>query len=137
MSPTREFTDKFAVSLSLLCLAHCLILPITLVLLPSLAVLESEAFHISMICIVIPTSLYALSVGCKQHKRHLLLGFGIAGITLLILAVVLAETTKGAYGEKFLTVVGACLVATGHIYNFWLCKKHTCSTDPSDQSLTK
>jgi len=116
--------DKTAIGLSLLCAAHCLALPLVLVLLPSLAALQLnyEAFHFWMVIAVLPTSLYALTMGCKQHKRYRLLLLGSVGLILLVSAVVLGEAVIGELGEKALTLVGAAFIAYGHYTNFRLCQ---------------
>jgi acid stress-induced BolA-like protein IbaG/YrbA len=63
-------TDKIAISLSTLCVIHCLSLPLLVALLPSFTVLSlhGEAFHFWMVVAVIPISLFALQMGCKKHK---------------------------------------------------------------------
>ncbi|MTI12948.1 MerC domain-containing protein, partial [Sansalvadorimonas verongulae] len=70
MKTLQIVTDRLAISLSFLCLMHCLALPLLLVTLPSLTVLnlENELFHVGMVAFVIPTSLYALTLGCKKHQ---------------------------------------------------------------------
>ena len=117
-------TDKLAIGLSLACAFHCLALPVLLALLPSIAALQldNEAFHLWMIIVVLPSSLYALSMGCKQHKRYRLLIFGSIGLALLVLALVLGEERIGEAGEKILTIVGASFVAVRHWFNYRLCQ---------------
>jgi len=124
MRNAQSITDQLAIGLSSLCAIHCLVLPILLTLLPSLTglPLESEAFHVWMVIAVVPTSIYGLTMGCKQHKRYPLLGLGMIGITLLLLAIGLGEDRIGEIGEKGLTLLGAFLVATGHWFNYKLCK---------------
>ncbi len=127
MRKLQLFTDKAAIGLSLLCAAHCLALPLLLVLVPSLTALQldNEAFHMWMVFAVIPTSTYALTIGCKQHKRYRLLILGLLGLSCLILAVALGEALLGEIGEKALTVVGAGFIAYGHYKNYRLCQQHT------------
>lgn len=127
MRNTREITDQLSISLSLLCAIHCLLVPFVLILLPTLAVLQLdyEAFHYWMLVTVIPMNVYALTVGCKQHKRYRLLVLGFTGLSLLILAVFIGEDITGEWGERILTVFGASLVAGGHYWNFRLCQKDT------------
>lgn len=124
MRSAQEITDKFAISLSLLCAIHCLASPVMLVLLSSLTVLQldNEAFHQWMLVAILPATIYALTIGCKKHKRYQLLFLGFTGLTLLVLAVFLGEKTTGEYGEKILTVLGATLIASGHYFNFRLCQ---------------
>ncbi len=123
MKTTQVMTDKLAIGLSLLCTFHCLALPILLVLLPSMAALglDNENFHLWMVVAVIPSSLYALTLGCKQLKRYQLFYLGAIGVALLILALALGEERIGESGEKTLTVLGACFVAIGHWFNYRLC----------------
>ena len=125
MKMTQVFTDKLSIGLSLACAIHCLVLPVLLILLPSLAALNihDESFHLWMVIAVIPTSLYALSLGCKEHKRYQLFYMGIIGLTLLLLALMLGEERIGEAGEKILTVAGSCFLAVGHWFNFRLCQK--------------
>lgn len=123
MKTTQAITDKLAIGLSLACITHCLALPVLLVLLPSIAALQldDESFHLWMLVAVIPSSVYALTLGCKQHKRYQLLFLGFIGIVLMILALLLGETLIGELGEKILTTIGGVLVATGHWFNYRLC----------------
>lgn len=123
MKDAQALTDKLAIGLSLMCAVHCLALPVLLILLPSMAALQldNEAFHFWMAVAVFPSSIYALTMGCRQHKRYRLFFLGSIGLTLLLLAVVLGEDGVGEVGEKILTVVGAGFVAAGHLLNFRLC----------------
>ncbi len=136
MKKTLSALDGFAISLSLLCAIHCLVLPIILVAMPSLVALglQNEAFHTWMLIAVLPTSLYALTMGCKQHKRYLLLMMGCIGLALMVLAVVIGEHLMGEAGEKIMTLTGAGLVACGHYFNFRLCQMGSNSSVGSSAS---
>jgi TRAP-type uncharacterized transport system fused permease subunit len=118
MKSLQILLDKTAIGLSIACTFHCLILPFLLVFLPSLVALplQNEAFHLWMIVAVVPTSMYALTVGCKQHKRYSLLALGAVGICFLVLALLLGERW-----EKLLTTIGAVIIAFGHLRNYRLC----------------
>jgi MerC mercury resistance protein len=136
MKTAQAVTDKFAIGLSMICAIHCLALPFLLALLPSIAAsqLDNEAFHFWMIVAVLPTSIYALTLGCKQHKHYRLLILGSIGLALLVMGLVLGEERIGEAGEKILSVIGAGFVAVGHWFNFHLCRaqKHkdcACSND--------
>jgi len=125
MKTAQELTDKLSIALSMLCAIHCLVLPFILVILPSLAVLQlqDESFHLWMLYAVLPISIFALTMGCKKHKRYQLLAVGGTGLLLMVLAVTLGHDLLGEIGEKGLTLVGAILVATGHFLNFKSCQK--------------
>ncbi len=128
MKNLQTTTDKTAIGLSLLCSIHCLAFPLLVVLLPSLAALnlDNEAFHLWMVMAVIPTSVVALTLGCKKHKNFGLLSIGLVGLVFLILAVALGEDLLGEFWEKGLTVIGSAVIAYGHYRNYRLCQEHTC-----------
>ncbi|AAZ27792.1 MULTISPECIES: MerC domain-containing protein [Colwellia] len=123
MIKIENVTDKMAITLSIACAIHCLALPLLLLLLPSFMVLQlnNEAFHTWMVIIVLPTSVYALFMGCKQHKRYRLLFIGFLGLILLVLAVWIGNE----FWEKALTLVGSTVIAGGHYWNYRLCQQHT------------
>lgn len=117
--------DLIAISLSAVCSIHCLAMPLIVVLLPSIASLGlvDEAFHFWMVVIVIPSSAFALALGCKQHKRYRLFFMGAIGLTLLALAVALGESYLSEIGEKTLTLIGAAVIALAHMQNYKLCAR--------------
>ena len=94
MTGMQTFTDKMAMSLSLLCAIHCLASPLIIVMLPSLVALQfdGETFHVWMVLAVIPTSVYALTMGCTRHKHYRLLALGLVGLLLLVSAVYAGES---------------------------------------------
>lgn len=140
MKNLQTFSDKAAIGLSLACAIHCLAFPLLIVLLPSIAALQlnNEAFHIWMIVAVVPTSVYALTMGCKLHKRYRFFTLGIIGLACLILAVALGETLLGEAGEKILTALGAGIIAYGHYKNFRLCQRQdSCACPPNSDEPSK
>lgn len=118
------FSDKTAIGLSLLCTLHCLALPLLLIAFPSVASLRlnNETFHLWMILAVIPTSVYALTLGCKQHKRFHLLVVGVFGLICLLVAVLVPESLLAETGEKTFTLIGTGLIVFGHYKNYQLCR---------------
>ncbi len=135
ISSFQTMIDKAAIGLSMLCAIHCLVFPVILVLLPSLAVLplEDESFHYWMLVAVIPTSAYALTMGCRQHKHYSLFIPGILGLTSLIAALILGDIFQSETLEKALTLIGAVIIALVHYKNFKLC--HRKSMTISGQSV--
>ena len=128
MRLTQEYSDKTAISLSALCLAHCLLVPSFLVFLSGYVSLSynNELIHYVLLFIAIPVSLYALITGVRNHKSYAYLYTGLAGITALILAVTLGAQIWGETGEKALTTIGAILVAISHLKNYRLCREVEC-----------
>ena len=128
MRTTQEYSDKTAISLSALCLVHCLLVPSFLVFLSGYLSLSynNELIHYAILFIAIPVSLYALITGVRNHKSYAYLYAGLVGITALILAVTLGAQIWGETGEKALTTVGAILVAISHFKNYRLCREVEC-----------
>lgn len=136
MKLTQTTADKFAIGLSLMCTVHCFATPVILALLPSFAVLQinAEQFHLWILAVVLPTSLLALSLGCKKHKRTRYMACGVVGLACLIIAVLLGQEEA----EKALTLIGSAFIALAHWFNYQQCFKKNnencpCSGDKSDQ----
>lgn len=136
MKLTQTTADKFAIGLSLMCTVHCFATPVILALLPSLAVLQinAEQFHLWILAVVLPTSLLALNLGCKKHKRTRYMACGVVGLAFLIIAVLLGQEEA----EKALTLIGSAFIALAHWFNYQQCFKKNnencpCSGDKSDQ----
>ncbi|EAT12778.1 MerC domain-containing protein [Bermanella marisrubri] len=124
MMSAKYLGDKIAISLSLLCLIHCIAMPIFVVFVPaSLAViLGNESVHMWMLIAVIPFSAIALYSGCKKHKRFNVTAIGIIGLTLMVLAVAAVEPLFGHEWEVVVTVIGAIAIAAAHFKNYRLCQ---------------
>ena len=127
MIKLQTFSDKAAIGLSLMCTIHCLAFPLLFVVFPSMASfqLDNEVFHFRMLLAVMPTSIYALTLGCKRHKRLHLLVIGLLGLTVLLLTAILPEPLLSESAEKLLTLVGAMLIGYGHVKNYRLCQYNT------------
>jgi len=126
MNLLSSYTNNLAIGLSAFCVIHCLASPLLIVLLPGLTALqlENEAFHSWLLMGVIPTSLFSLFMGCKQHRSYRVIIIGICGLLFLVSAVFVEGFDNGELLEKVLTVIGACIVAVGHYFNFRLCRRH-------------
>lgn len=124
--------DKSAIGISFLCLAHCLLLPVLAIVVPTVLALPlaDELFHKVLLLIVVPISALALFLGCKQHKEWKVLAWGISGLLVLIFTGLFAHDLVGEVGEKILTAVGSAMLIVCHYKNFRLCGKHqACACD--------
>jgi len=117
--------DKAAIGLSLLCLVHCLALPLAVVLVPSLVALglDDERFHIWLVIVVIPLSTFALTLGCARHRRSGVILVGLLGLSILSVTPLLGHEQLGESRERLLTLIGAALIAASHCKNFLLCRQ--------------
>lgn len=127
MKNLQAIADKLAVSLSMLCAIHCLAMPLAIVMIPTLAGLPiaGEGFHLWMVFAVLPISIYALTKGCKKHSNYQVLSIGGLGLVVLIATAIFGHDFLGETAEKALTVLGASIIAVGHVWNYRLCQRHS------------
>ena len=130
MKVTQEFSDKTAISLSMICLAHCLLLPSFLVILSGYITLsyDNEFVHYLLLFIAIPISIYALMTGAKNHSSFTYLVTGLVGSISLIFAVTMGVELWDESGEIVFTSIGASLVAFSHYKNYKLCREVDCNS---------
>ncbi len=128
MKNVQTFLDKSAISISLLCIAHCLLLPIAVTIIPVLSVLplQDELFHKLLVIAILPTSLIRLVIGCRKHKRWRIASYGIFGVAVVIVAALFGHDLVGEFGEKLLTLIGSLFIVGGHIQNYRLCRQAGC-----------
>ncbi len=126
-NPLSQSADKAAIGLSLLCTLHCLLLPVAVALLPSLALfgLEDELFHQILLVVVLPISAFALWSGLRKHSNGKVLALGVAGMVTLVITAVIGHDVFGESGERLMTVLGSLLVASSHFRNYQLCQLHS------------
>lgn len=119
MKNSQLAMDKAAIGLSLVCLAHCLLSLMPLLILPSLgaAFLEDERFHYGILFLVLPTSLLALVMGFRKHGQYSVPIIGVIGLCVLLLVALLGEETTG---DIAITVAGSLIVAYAHARNLVL-----------------
>ena len=120
-------SDKFAMSFSAICLIHCLFAPSLIILsYSSLALtIESELIHKVILLITIPVSIFAISLGYKNHSNNSIIYTGIAGLTILISALLIGENI-GENAELVLTMIGSLMVIYCHYRNYKICKEVNC-----------
>ena len=126
---TTESGDKAAIGLSLACALHCLMVPLLLALFPSATLLglEDERIHLGLLALIIPVSVFSLTLGCRLHRNLTLVGVGVAGICILVFSALLAHDIGGESLETAGTVLGSSIVALSHALNFKLCRSaHAC-----------
>ena len=124
---SQLISDKFAMSLSAICMVHCLFAPSLIILsYSSLALtVESELIHKAILLLTIPVSIFAISLGYKNHPNNSIIYTGIAGLTILISALLIGESI-GENAELILTTIGSLMVIACHYRNYRICKKVNC-----------
>ena len=129
MIKTQITTDKFAVTLSLACAAHCFFTPSFLILTSGFLSfsINNEFIHTLILLVAAPVSICALVVGYRNHKTFSFIPVGVLGLLMLFSAVLLGESMLGEFGEKSLTLLGSILIAYSHFKNYKICKTLDCS----------
>jgi|TARA_B100000767_G_scaffold263822_1_gene278022 hypothetical protein len=132
---SQLISDKFAMSFSAICMMHCLFAPSLIVLsYSSLALtLESELIHKAILLLTIPVSIFAISLGYKNHSNNSIIYTGIAGLTILISALLIGESI-GENAELILTILGSLMVITCHYKNYDVCKKLNCDCHETSEA---
>lgn len=144
----REWIDRFAIGMALLCAVHCLLMPVLLIGLPIIAAtfFAHEDFHRWMLWLVLPSTAISMFMGCRKHKDVRTFCLGLAGVAIVI-AVVLYEGHAAAastahacagcvhdHGANqglpmcaWLNTFGGLFLAAAHVRNYRLCRKSVCS----------
>lgn len=110
--------DVAGITMSALCAAHCLLLPVLGSLLPSLTqLLEFEWVHLGLLTVLIPSALVSFISRKRLHRNPKPLVLGCGGIFFLV-AGVSAEGVGSGLLETALTLSGSCLLIFAHYLNF-------------------
>lgn len=128
MTSATHRLDRLALLFSAVCLVHCLLLPVAVTLLPILGatLFTHEQFHQIMLLVVLPTSLGAFALGCREHRQSSVAVIGGIGLTLLIIAAFAVGSAWGDHAEQVITIIGGLVLAVAHIRNFALCRHTRC-----------
>lgn len=115
--PKAAAIDGVAISLSGLCVIHCLLLPVVIAYLPAIANVwsDSEWVHQSFVVAALPFALLALrSTHASAYVRALI----VTGMVMLALGAFYAPLHDFETG---LTVMGGVLLAAGHAWRWARC----------------
>ncbi|MDX1404701.1 MAG: MerC domain-containing protein [Woeseiaceae bacterium] len=116
-SSARGIFDRLAITLSGLCLLHCLLLPVAIVSLPILTQFGDAHFHLQMLVVVIPVSLLAYAFAYPRHRNKAIVAWGFAGIAIMLVGGTIAHANFGAIADTALTIAGAVILASSHYFN--------------------
>ena len=116
-SKPSNWLDGAAVTLSALCLVHCLALPLVVAGLPFLAQYSEGHLHAQILVVVLPLSTLALALGFLRHRNWKILLGGAAGTLLLIVGATVAHQQLGITADRAFTIAGSFTLATAHFFN--------------------
>ncbi|MEA1940653.1 MAG: MerC domain-containing protein [Pseudomonadota bacterium] len=118
----QESLDVTGVSLSVVCILHCLLVPTAAsaapLLSPELGSLFglSHDWHIVLLALAAPVSLVALGWGMKTVRAGWrVFAVGLAGLVLMAIG---ASHAFGPTAETVLTLIGVSVLAGAHLANW-------------------
>lgn len=125
----KKIWDKSGIIVSILCLIHCIGLPLVAIFLPALNIsLGSElGFHQTIFFFVAIFGLLAFAIGYRVHKNFKLLMFAVLSISVIGLSVIMEH-----YFEESIThtinIIGSVAVIAAHIWNIKLQRQTGCES---------
>ncbi len=123
--------DAVGIAGSLVCLAHCLLLPMVLAALPLLALFEEEWLHRGLaVALLVPVAL-VLVPGWYRHGRWLPGLF----MTVGLVAINTAVFTASERWETGLTLAGALSLILAHGLNLYFCRRCLRCADGGEWSV--
>ena len=155
-SRRHAWLDHFAIGMATVCAIHCLLTPILIMALPIVATsfFVHQDFHLWMIFLVLPTTTFAVFMGCRNHKDRAVLALSAIGLSILLLALIQERACYASEGDVavssadceicsrdvaaestpmqagvWLNAIGGFFLASAHIRNFRLCRKSSCDCD--------
>lgn len=136
MKHTQPILDRFAIATSTLCVLHCVALPFATSFFPAAlsTLFDDHIFHQLLVLGVIPSSVVALLMGCRQHKDKTVLTLGVIGVLLLLLIALFGHEMLGELGEKAGTVISSLLIVAAHVRNHLLCQEYSCTHEEDNCS---
>lgn len=114
------FWDRAGISLSGLCVLHCLLLPAALAIAPVWTVGETVHawLHPVFAIILVPTTVIAAVGGFTRHASWNVIAFLATGLTVIVVAGYLGHDRPGTTIETGVTLVGSVLLIAGHFLNW-------------------
>ncbi len=124
MSPS-PLLDRIAISLSAICIVHCLAVPLVVAVLPIAALgLGGEShFHAAMLWLVVPVSVVGLIMGLREHHRAKIAVAGMLGLAVIAYASIYGHGQWPFSTEIIVSVLGSVLLAGAHWANFVVVRK--------------
>jgi len=127
--PERQW-DLAGIGASLLCVAHCVITPFLVGLLPTLELVERET-HTALAFAILGIGLLAFVPGYRHHRRWRVPALGLVGFAMLSTGAFATEGLMGERLETVLTVLGGIALISAHVRNAYFCRLcRVCGTEP-------
>jgi hypothetical protein len=115
-----RYLDRIAISLSTICIVHCLAMPFLVALLPVVALSfgGDGHFHALMLWLVVPTSAIGFSLGYRVHHHSRIVVAGAVAVAVLALVALWGHEHWDPTFEVTVNVAASILLAIAHWLNF-------------------
>lgn len=122
----RSLIDRFGAAGSLLCAAHCALLPLAIALLPSLglAILGSQGFERAFVAFATLLGVFSVVWGYRRHRAVRALSLLIPGLVTLWVVVLYQPLHQMVLPHAIAMTFGGTLVGLAHIANLRLNHGH-------------
>lgn len=121
-APTLHKADRVGFVASMLCAAHCALLPVVIALLPALGVAGSinEHFEEGFAVFATVLGLAALITGYRRHRAVHALMLLVPGLLIVWVGVLYPPLHHSVLPHAVAMTLGGCLVALAHLANLRL-----------------
>jgi hypothetical protein len=111
--------DTLGIAASLLCMVHCLAVPIVVMTLPTLGanVLHNDCTHYLLAFFVTVFCVTAVVPGYLRHSDKRVLAGMVGGLALVLFATFSSALMLGETWEMPLITIGNLLVVGAHVFN--------------------
>lgn len=127
-SPRKNLhkADRVGFLASLICAAHCALLPIVIALLPAFGVAGALNEHFEELFAVFATvlGLFALVVGYRRHRALHALALLVPGLLIVWVGVLYPPLHHSVVPHAIAMTLGGGLVALAHLANLRLNREH-------------
>jgi hypothetical protein len=117
--------DSLGASVSGLCLVHCISMPLVFAFAPTLAHLipGDEIVHRFFAFLVVGAGLPSFIIGFRKHKKWLVVAVGLAGMSVILGALIFGDHFGSHAAEIAVTMIGSLLLTAAHLSNRTFCRR--------------
>jgi hypothetical protein len=115
-----RYLDRIAITLSTICIVHCLAMPFVVALLPIAAITfgSDGHFHALMLWLVVPTSAVGFALGYRVHAKVGVVLTGAVAVAILAVVALWGHAHWNPTVEVAVNVAASFLLANAHWRNF-------------------
>ena len=115
-----RYLDRIAITLSTICIVHCLAMPLVIAVLPIAALTAGNDghFHALMLWLVVPTSAIGFALGYRVHAKAGVVLTGVVAVAILAIVALWGHAAWDTSTEVAVNVAASVLLASAHWRNF-------------------